>query len=163
MVREWHHKVDPCPLCAPGQMIRSSEIVFTSAKRPVFSSVSHPRCWQCSKRRNPCEVSRRGDAHGACGMRRAALCVRSLVPAWLTEAETPWRASEGFTAQCALTNPSGFTFLALKKRPGVTRYTTAQPIAGDDIFKNDNKNEERYNGGLRVKNGWNEIKMSNAE
>ena len=36
MVKESHHKVDPCPLCAPGQMIRSSENAFTSARRRWF-------------------------------------------------------------------------------------------------------------------------------
>lgn len=54
-------------------------------------------------------------------------------PTLRTEAETPWRATEGFTAHCVLTNPSGFTFLPLKKRLQVTEYTAALPIGGDDV------------------------------
>ena len=99
-------------------------------------------------------MSHGGDKRAAFGIVSAARCTRSPVPTLRTEAKTPWRAAEGFTAQCVLTNPFGFTFLPLKRRLQISVQPLCLLVTMAHIPLATRKNNKENNNSCHCYNNW---------
>lgn len=120
------------PLRSAGRMIciRGKTLLHTSKKRSVFICQWRARVVVSKYEKSSRSIPQKWRTWSQWGNKCCA--VRSPLPTLRTEAETPWRATEGFTARSVLIPLDLHSYL--KRRP----YTPAVPVGGDGVLHNNN-------------------------